>query len=184
MTKSHHSFNADETLTFFINELATKYNSKNEMFLDIFTKIQTKEIILGEPSIKEKQEVQKLENYKVDNTVKKAKILNLQADTEMKKEMSITMRSRLGNHAPTKKLIELEQKIEKNNYSKNPIHREGLMCIECGHIFVCTMDSLQDRQKCREVYADHIISKHKRLKLQIEEEVKLNEFVLEIELAS
>jgi len=187
LTKSHHSFYAEEELSIFINELATKYNSKIEMFVDIFTKLQKKEIILGEPSIKEKQEVQKLANMKKINSKmdismmeSKSKIVNLNADTELKK--SIVARYKLSG-LPLPKHVQLMDNEIQKDYSKNPLHSQGLQCIECGIVHNCTMDNLEDRKKCRENYVDHIISKHKRLKLILEEEVKLNEFIVGLEIA-
>lgn len=181
LTKSHHSFNADEELSNFIEELTKKYNSKTEMFIDIFSKIKNKEIILGEPSIKEKQESQKLNNLQLHHSKMKSQILNLGADTDLKKAIIQTY-NRKG--LPLPKPLRLANDEFQKDYSKNPLEPQGLRCIECGNVFVCTMNSLTDRKKCREIYVDHIIAKHKRLKLLLEEEVKLNEFIMELEIAS
>ena len=181
LTKSHHSFYADEELSNFIDELAKKYNSKTEMFNDIFSKLKNKEIILGEPSIKQKQELAKLNNLNLNHSKMKSQIINLGADTELKKAIIQTY-NRKGLPLP-KPLRLIDDEIQKD-YSKNPLEPEGLRCIECGKMFVCTMHDLTDRKKCREMYVDHIISKHKRLKLLLEEEVKLNEFIMELEIAS
>lgn len=181
MTKAHHSFNADEDISNFIEELTKKYNSKTEMFIDIFTKIKNKEIILGEPSIKEKQELAKLNNLNLNHSKMKSQIINLGADTELKKAIIQSYNQR-GLPLP-KQLKFVNDEIQKD-YSKNPLEPDGLRCIECGIIHKCTMNNLEDRKKCREMYVDHIISKHKRLKLLLEEEVKLNEFIMELEIAS
>lgn len=181
MTKQHHSFNADEEISNFIEELTKKYDNKTEMFIDIFSKIQKKEIILGEPSIKEKQEVQKLNNLQMHNTKMKSQILNLGADTDLKKTI---IQSYNLKGLPLPKPLRLANDEIRKDYSKNPLETEGLRCIECGNMFLCSMNDLADRKICRETYVDHIISKHKRLKLLLEEEVKLNEFILELDLAS
>ncbi len=85
---------------------------------------------------------------------------------------------------PLPKLLQLEKETIDSKTSQNPLHPQGLTCIECGIIFECRMESLDDRKNCREMYANHIVNKHKRLKFRIEEEVKMFEFTEELNLAT
>jgi len=70
LTRRGHSFKTTEELANFIDNLAIEYDSKNAMFVDVFQKIQNKEISLETTPIKEKTEYQKflklcLENWEL-----------------------------------------------------------------------------------------------------------------------
>lgn len=180
--KNHNSFHANsDELQIFIDELATKYDSKSEMFNDIFTKIKENEINLDKTSIREQLDTQKLENSKLDNSLKKSKLLNQNIDTELKKSL-LAEYNRRG--LPLPKPLKLEKEKLDTDYSKNPLEKEGLRCVDCGHTFVCSMDSQKDRLNTIESYIDHIVAKHKRMKFYLEEEVKIQVFRTELEVAT
>jgi len=179
--KNHNSFHTTDEIQNFIDELSKKYPSKSAMFSDIFEQLLKKNINLSENSIKENQEIAKLDNLKLNHTVMKSRILNMIADTELKKTI-IAEYNRRGLPLP-KSLIHEKKKID-GETSKNPLHNQGLMCVDCGIIFECRLESLDDRKKCKEMYVNHIVTKHKRLKFHIEEEVKMFEFTEELNLAS
>ncbi len=58
------------------------------MFNDVFEQLLKMKINLNENSIKENQEVAKLDNLRLNHTLMKSKILNMNADTELKKNIN------------------------------------------------------------------------------------------------
>jgi len=179
--KNHNSFNTTDEIQVYIEELSKKYPSKSAMFNDVFEQLLKKQINLNENSIKESQEVAKLDNLKLNHTFMKSKILNTNADTELKKSI---IAEYIHRGLPIPKPLQLEKEKIDNETSQNPLYPKGLMCIDCGIIFECRMESLDDRKQCREMYVNHIVKKHKRLKFRIEEEVKIFEFTEELNIAN
>ncbi len=187
--KSHHSFNAPEELSNFIDELAKKYNSKNEMFVEIFTKFMKGEIEdINE--IKEKIEQVKLsilkkKNQKVsiDYSVAEAKIENLNADTNLKKTIIEHYKRNNQSNTLPYKLKLLDEKIKSNDYDKNPKDTQGLRCIECSIMFLCDIENIEERTETVEVYCNHIFAKHRK-ELINEEIVYLEQFRKGIEIAN
>lgn len=187
--KSHHSFNASEELSNFIEEFAKRYNSKNEMFVDIFTKFQkgTIEDIeeVAERILQVKLSILKKKNQKVsiDYSVAEAKIENLNADTSLKKTI-IEHYKRSNESKPLPlRLKLLDEKIESNHYDKNPKDKQGLRCIECSIMFLCDVENDEERIETIEVYCNHIFKKH-RESLIDEETVYLEQFRKGIEIAN
>ena len=189
MTKSHHSFNAPEDLSNFIDELAKKYNSKNEMFVEIFTKFMKGEIEdineVAEKILQVKLSILKKKNQKVsiDYSVAEAKIENLNADTNLKK--AIIDHYKRNNQSKTlpNHLKILEGKIESNDYDKNPKENQGLRCVECGVMFLCDIENIEERSEAVEIYCNHIFKKHRK-ELLDEEIVYLEQFIRGIEIAN
>lgn len=187
--KSHHSFNAGEELSNFIDELAKKYRSKNEMFVEIFTKFM-KGDIQDINDVKEKMEQVKLsilkkKNQKVsiDYSVAEAKIENLNADTNLKKTI-IDHYKRNNDSKPLPfKLKLLDEQITSNAYDKNPKDKQGLRCIECSVMFLCDVDNIEERVEAIEIYCNHIFAKHRK-DLINEEIVYLEQFRKGIEIAN
>ncbi len=187
--KSHHSFNAPEELSNFIDELAKKYNSKNEMFVEIFNKFMNGQIEdINE--VKEKMEQVKLsilkkKNQKVsiDYSVAEAKIENLNADTNLKKTI-IEHYKRNNQSKPLPfNLKVMEETVESNDYDKNPKDKQGLRCIECSIMFLCDIANTEERIETIEVYCNHIFAKHRK-ELINEEIVYLEHFRKGIEIAN
>jgi len=170
----HCRFDAD--LKKWIDEQAIKLNLSNSDYLrQIITNLKENKLVSSANS-KELREDKKLE-LQIDKTKwyiekSKSEIVKNIAETKFKRVL-VNEYERKTEKLP-QKILELKVKLDKNDYDKNPVRYDGLMCVDCGRIFTCKMNDRMAVANTSDFYVKHVEQTHKR-KLFIEENSELIE---------
>lgn len=170
----------DTDLKRWFDEQAIKLNLSNTDYLrQIITNLKEGKLI-DSTNQKEFREDKKLELQitKTNWTVQKYKseIVKNIAETKFKQALVNEYKNK-SKHLP-KKILAIKDKLEENDYDKNPVRHDGFMCIDCGRIFTCQMKDRMAVANTSDFYVKHIEVEHKR-KLFIEEQAALLELAQE-----
>lgn len=170
----HYKINTD-LKTWLENQAIQSGLSATDFLIKVIKDLKTGRLIDANTS-KESRESAKLEIMKESNVwrIKKIKsdIIRNGAETNFKRALVEEYRNK--NRKLPQNILKIENKLIEDSHSKNPIVRDGLMCIDCGIIFVCDFDNKEDVSKTSELYMNHVFSKHRK-ELEPEEEIRLIE---------
>lgn len=176
MKKSLIQSRLNSDLKKWFDEQAIAKNLSNADYLrEIITNLKTGKLV-DSVNNKETREDKKLE-LQVDKTnwyIEKAKSEIVKNIAETKFKRALVDKYEQENTKLPKKMLELKTKLDKDDYDKNPVRVDGLMCVECGRIFNCQMNDRMAVANTCDFYVKHMESLHKR-KLFIEETSSLLE---------